>query len=310
MPKLPKVSLVFNAVLISIILSSCTFGATATFLDTELQTRYGKTTTLRALADNKPIYLKLWATWCQPCLEQMPHFNEIHNIYGGDLLVVGVNIGINESLGAVDNVIDSYDLNMPIVLDANSELAQEVGLKGTPLHILVDVDGNIVHKGTGVTDSLNEKISLLSTGEVTPLYSGANEPNTTQTKQQYSTGNHLLLFTATWCDWYLKDSRPQMASNCERANILAPELESIFDGYSAKIIISRLWTGDKELSEFKDKYNITLPLKIDSENTLFFSHSVKKFPTLLVIKDGKEVSRFTDINEESLKAYKLSSVKL
>ena len=33
--------------------------------------------TLGSFDNGKPTYIKLWASWCQPCIEQMPHFQQL-----------------------------------------------------------------------------------------------------------------------------------------------------------------------------------------------------------------------------------------
>ena len=45
----------------------------------------------------KLVYLKFWATWCQPCREQMPHLQETYESFGDDIEVIAVNIDINDS---------------------------------------------------------------------------------------------------------------------------------------------------------------------------------------------------------------------
>lgn len=41
--------------------------------------------------DGKPIFLNIWATWCPPCLEEMPHLEELYKEYGDRINIVGLH---------------------------------------------------------------------------------------------------------------------------------------------------------------------------------------------------------------------------
>ena len=42
--------------------------------------------------NNQPMVVNLWATWCTPCLEEMPFFETAHRKYGGKIDFIGINI--------------------------------------------------------------------------------------------------------------------------------------------------------------------------------------------------------------------------
>ena len=52
----------------------------------------GNSVTLGSLGADKPVYVKMWATWCKPCMEQMPHFEALQQQYGDKVNFVAVNI--------------------------------------------------------------------------------------------------------------------------------------------------------------------------------------------------------------------------
>src|SRR5690554_5341021 len=47
----------------------------------------GKSVSLAEYKGERPVYLKFWATWCQPCREQMPHFEHVQKKYGDEVEV-------------------------------------------------------------------------------------------------------------------------------------------------------------------------------------------------------------------------------
>ena len=65
----------------------------------------------------KVVVLDFWATYCPPCLEEIPHLNELKNKYEGDLQIVGLHIGGDEDKARVPKFVErlkiQYDLAYP-----------------------------------------------------------------------------------------------------------------------------------------------------------------------------------------------------
>jgi len=47
----------------------------------------------------KVVVADLWSTWCEPCLEELPHLAELQKKYGDDVVCIGVNLDFNEPQG-------------------------------------------------------------------------------------------------------------------------------------------------------------------------------------------------------------------
>ncbi len=101
--------------------------------------------TLKDLDPAKPTYLKLWASWCKPCLEQMPHFQQLQQTYGDKINFVAVNININENRQDIRQVIQRFGLTMPVVLDQQGQLGVALGLVGTPYSVLLNPQQQMVY---------------------------------------------------------------------------------------------------------------------------------------------------------------------
>jgi len=109
---------------------------------------------------------------------------------------------------------------------------------------------------------------------------------------------HALFFTATWCDWYFKESHPEISKNCTAAQESVNSFSIQYPNIVWHGVASRLWTGDKDLSDYRKKYAITHPLEIDKSNRLFHQYLVKDLPTLILIKNNKAVLKITDFNDK------------
>jgi thiol-disulfide isomerase/thioredoxin len=259
----------------------------------------GETTSLSEYEGKKAVYIKFWATWCQPCLKEMPHFEHVKNEYGDYVEVIGINIGINDDIKAIEATIKEFGLTMPMAIDKSGDLAQAFRFIGTPYHLLFDRNLNLIHRGHKANESLDNKIALISQSKSVDLLNidslSENEPNLKIDLNDDKI--HALFFTATWCDWYLKESRPQSSNNCISGQKNVNTLSATYPDIIWNGIVSRLWTGNKDLSDYKKKYSINHSIDIDMSNSLFHQYSVNDLPTLLLIKNNKVILKVTNFSD-------------
>ena len=111
-----------------------------------LRTIDGETIDLGRLYGKQAVYLKFWATWCVPCMQQMPHFEHAYETAGPGLAVIAVNTGIDDTLDDVRRVVREKHLKMPVVVD-DGRLAAAFNLRVTPQHIVIGRDGRIEYVG-------------------------------------------------------------------------------------------------------------------------------------------------------------------
>ena len=96
----------------------------------------------------KPVLVNLWASWCAPCLAELPDLDEMAT--GQKNLTV---LAISQDLGgwrAVDKAwkVDAYETLVPR-LDKAGNYAQAVGAAGLPVSILYDAKGREVWRVNG-----------------------------------------------------------------------------------------------------------------------------------------------------------------
>jgi peroxiredoxin len=123
----------------------------------------GKTLSLRRYR-GKVVLLNFWATWCGPCLTEIPTFEAWQNTYGAaGLQIVGVSM--DDDAAPVKRAYAKYRMNYPVAM-GDTQLAESFGgVLGLPLSYLIDPDGRIVGRYQGELDlaQLESKIkSLLS----------------------------------------------------------------------------------------------------------------------------------------------------
>ncbi len=285
-------------------------------LDIDIQSLTGKTTTLNEIRQGKPMYVKVWASWCGECLQQMPHFNQTYTQYRDTLSTVSINLWMNETQESVKSVIKKHQLKVPTYIDKSGVIAQQLNLSVTPTHALFDANGTLVHVGHEASRELDEKISLLVHGTLpTESFNTHTTPgkNETTHKEKDASLSHAfkkkelssVLFTSTWCDWYLKDRRPEMAKNCVAAQAFFNKHAK--DNKNTLIVTSRLWTGAKDIINYREKFKPESKIIMDTHNQAFTEHNIRHFPTLIMFKDGKEIYREVDFSDTQRISEKIKS---
>jgi thiol-disulfide isomerase/thioredoxin len=92
--------------------------------------------------DSKLIILNFWATWCEPCKEEMPSLNRLQaNQNLKNLKIYPINIG-KENLNKVKSFFNELDINnLEPYFDNPSTLAKTFSLRGLPTTILLNSKG-------------------------------------------------------------------------------------------------------------------------------------------------------------------------
>jgi thiol-disulfide isomerase/thioredoxin len=117
------------------------------------QTRDGETVTLADFA-GRVVLVNFWATWCAPCIEEMPTLDALEADLGSPAFEV---LAVSEDMGGREVVEpflrDKLSLEtLAIYLDPKGELARAFGLRGMPTTYLIDARGRVVGSLEGPAD--------------------------------------------------------------------------------------------------------------------------------------------------------------
>ncbi len=99
----------------------------------------------------KVVVLDFWATYCPPCLEEIPHLNELQTKYGANnLQIVGLHVGDDEDRLRVPAFAERLKINYPLALPED-ELMRFVFAErdDIPQTAVFDRDGKLVRKFVG-----------------------------------------------------------------------------------------------------------------------------------------------------------------
>ena len=107
--------------------------------------------------DSQLTILNFWATWCEPCKEEMPSLNRLQaNKKIKNLKIYPINIG-KENLNKVNNFFDKLGIdNLEPYFDNPSTLAKTFSLRGVPTTILLNSKGEEFARIIGSINFENE----------------------------------------------------------------------------------------------------------------------------------------------------------
>lgn len=127
--------------------------------DFELESIAGKKAKLSDFK-GKAVILNFWASWCAPCKEEMPLFE---NIYRSDSDIVVIGVNLQESRKNVADFIEKFDISFPILLDPNSEVKGLYNVFTQPVTYFINKEGKIIDKKFGplTEGEISEKRSKL-----------------------------------------------------------------------------------------------------------------------------------------------------
>ena len=104
------------------------------------------------LADfrGKPLVVNFWATWCAPCVKEMPEFQKASEAFGDKIALLGVDV--EDAPPNAEPFVERLGIDYPMAIDPRRELYREVGNVGMPTTLFVDADGIVRYRHTGGLD--------------------------------------------------------------------------------------------------------------------------------------------------------------
>ena len=129
----------------------------------ELEATNGRILKLSDLK-GKTIILNFWATWCVPCIKEMPALNKAYPLLKSkNVEIVAINFA--ESKERVEKFTSEHHLNFPVLLDSYGDTSQDYKVRGLPVTYFITPDGIVGDEivGGGLTlELIEEKLRQLA----------------------------------------------------------------------------------------------------------------------------------------------------
>lgn len=99
----------------------------------------------------KAVLINFWATWCEPCREELPSMNRLKKALGGKPFeVLAVDVG--EETAQIREFLAKLPVDFPVLLDQNSDAVSDWKIRGLPSTFIVDPEGRIRYFYVGQLD--------------------------------------------------------------------------------------------------------------------------------------------------------------
>lgn len=99
----------------------------------------------------RPLFLNFWASWCAPCVRELPAFAEFvasHDDQEQGPALLTINLG--ETAAEISGFLQEIGLrNLPVALDINQVVKRDYGVQNLPTTYVIDGDGMVRHMKLG-----------------------------------------------------------------------------------------------------------------------------------------------------------------
>lgn len=102
----------------------------------------GAPTSLRSI-QGKVIVVNFWATWCGPCMAELPALQELHDtLKGRGLQVVG--IAVDDTRENIRSAQERFGITYPLILDTKASSKRSFGIRGLPETLVLDAQHRVL----------------------------------------------------------------------------------------------------------------------------------------------------------------------
>jgi thiol-disulfide isomerase/thioredoxin len=103
----------------------------------------------------KPVIVNFFATWCGPCVSEIPGFVNLQKKYDGKIQFIGLSV--DDESGVVKKFIKNKGINFPVIMSKSEIESAYGGVSSIPVTVILDGKGNLIEKIVGgISESVME----------------------------------------------------------------------------------------------------------------------------------------------------------
>lgn len=126
-----------------------------------LETLDGESFDLRAHR-GEVVLVNMWATWCQPCRQELPELARLHREHQSRrFTVVGVNVDVARLEPRVRAMVDDFELPFPVALDPDNTSVPSFEVVGYPTSFVIARDGSPRWRRDGIIFENDEELAAV-----------------------------------------------------------------------------------------------------------------------------------------------------
>ena len=96
----------------------------------------------------RPVFMNFWATWCPPCLEEMPAMERLWRLHKSSGLVM-LAVTVDADPHQVTPFVERHGFTFAVGLDTKMDVAQAYGVRALPSSFVIDRDGRLTAVAIG-----------------------------------------------------------------------------------------------------------------------------------------------------------------
>lgn len=116
----------------------------------------GETVSMRSLK-GKVVFINLWATWCPPCIHEMPSINKLRQHFKDHDDLVFLMVDMDGNLKSAQSFMKRKKIDLPVHIP-DSEIPHELFSGSIPTTIIVDKKNNIAIRRVGGADYMSKGV--------------------------------------------------------------------------------------------------------------------------------------------------------
>ena len=115
----------------------------------------------------KVVILDFWATYCPPCIEEIPHLMALQTKYGDDLHIIGLHVGGEEDRPKIPDFIERLKITYPLAYPEDALTSYVFGQESAiPQTAVFDRGGKMVKKITGFGPAIKTELDQTIATEI------------------------------------------------------------------------------------------------------------------------------------------------
>jgi thiol-disulfide isomerase/thioredoxin len=120
------------------------------------------------------VVLNYWATWCEPCKDEMKYFQRAERTFGNRVRIVTISDDLHDVAASYFRL---WNIDFPVVEDESDVIKRIYSITKIPVTLVLDPEGRVSYVSVGGLN-WDELRDAIQTAEASPGGSGASSPST------------------------------------------------------------------------------------------------------------------------------------
>ncbi len=282
-------------------------GSTETAPDFTIKDKKGEEYSLKSYS-GKTVVLNFFASWCPPCIEELPDFAKLYNkLKKEDKKVEFLGIAVSSKKSDIMKLVKKFEIEYPVLFPEKDKVSKDYSIKYIPTTYIISPTGKIEFKKVGGIsyEELEKEIEkVLTVSKATET----NEQGEVKIKSGYDVGNKAILFSLQnkkGQDYSLKDYQGKVvvvnffADWCPPCVTEIPDFVKLYSEIKDKnkkdieFIAIAVSSRKENVLKLMEKLKINYPV-VFGDKKVSKEYNIEYIPTTLIV-DANGIIRYRGV---------------